>query len=171
MSTTCRLWAAPALALAIIAAGAGAAPLSASPAPRMAGAGWVGIGNPNDKVHFKVSLPCPGSEVGFNPQPDPPGRDAAVLDLRSGADSFRLNAVTAASCSNNLHEGRGVGSCNGEGGVIVNWRITDGALGGPDTRPDAAVIEIHGDSRACPLSIAGPLGGGNVKMQAPPEGD
>ena len=131
----------------------------------------VVIGNPDTRVHLKVSLPCPGTEQGFNPQLDPPGREAAILDLRGGGSSFHLTAVEAASCSNNLHQGRGVGSCNGEGGFIINWRITDGALGGPDTRPDSVVVEIDGDGRTCPLAVAGPLGGGNLKMTAPPEPD
>ncbi len=134
----------------------------------MTGAGWVGIGNPDIKVHFKVHfkvrLPCPAPEVRLNPQPEPPGREAAVLELRSAAGIFHLSALEAASCSNNLHQGRGVGSCNGDGGFIVNWRITDGALGGPDTRPDSVVVEIDGDGRACALALAGSLGGGNVRM-------
>jgi hypothetical protein len=130
----------------------------------MAGAGWVGIGNPDTKVHLKVSLPCPALEVGLNPQPEPPGREAAELELRWGAGSFHLDALEAASCSNNLHQGRGAGSCNGESGFIINWRISDGALGGPDTRPDSVVVEIDGGGRACALALAGPLGGGNVRM-------
>ena len=159
-----RLLAASALAVAVIAAGAGTAAVSAAPAPRMTGAGWVGIGNPDTKVHFKVRLACPAPEVGLNPQPEPPGREAAVLELRSSAGSFQLSALEAASCSNNLHQGRGVGSCNGEGGFVINWRITDGALGGPDTRPDSVVVEIDGGGRACALALGGPLGGGNVSM-------
>ena len=159
-----RLLAAPAFALAVIVEGAGTAAVSASPAPGMTGAGWVGIGNPDIKVHFKVRLPCPPSEVGLNPQPEPPGRERAVLELRSAAGTFHLDAVEAVSCSNNLHQGRGVGSCNGQGGFIVDWRITDGALGGPDTRPDSVVVEIDGGGRTCALGLAGPLGGGNVRM-------
>ncbi len=157
-----RLLAASVLAPAATAAGTGTAAVSASPVPTMAGAGWVG--NPDIKVHLKVSVPCPAPEVGLNPQPEPPGRAAAVLELRSGAASVHLDALEAASCSNNLHQGRGVGSCNDEAGFIINWRITDGALGGPDTRPDSVVVEIDGAGRACALALAGPLGGGNVRM-------
>ena len=159
-----RLLAVPVLAMAVFAAGAATAAVSASPAPGLTGAGWVGIGNPDIKVHFKVRLPCPAPEVGLNPQPEPPGREGAVLELRSAAGSFQLSALEAASCSNNLHQGRGVGSCNGDGGFIINWRITDGALGGPDTRPDSVMVEIDGDGRACALALDGPLGGGNVRM-------
>jgi hypothetical protein len=159
-----RLLAAPALAAALIATGADTAAVAAAPGPRMAGAGWVGIGNPEIKVHFKVSLACPTPEVELKPHPEAPGREGAILELRSAAGAFLLDALEAASCSNNLHQGRGVGSCNGEGGFIIDWRITDGALGGPDTRPDAVVVDIDGDGRACALALAGPLGGGNVRM-------
>ncbi|MGH9225579.1 MAG: hypothetical protein ACRD2W_17745, partial [Acidimicrobiales bacterium] len=36
--------------------------------PRMVGAGWVAIGDVEDKVHLQVHLPCGGEDVGFNPQ-------------------------------------------------------------------------------------------------------
>lgn len=140
--------------------------------PRMVGGGWIAdVERPTearDRVRLGVDLPCPGEDVGFNPQPDPPGR----LQVTWSQHSFHLDAVTAASCSNNLHEGSGTGRCGDERGFVINWRLVDGddaGLGGPDTRPDTVQLEIRGPSAACSLSVAGPLGGGNLTMTAPPE--
>jgi hypothetical protein len=76
--------------------------------------------------------------------------------------------MAAASCTPGSHEGVGMGTCNGQPGFRIGWRLTDGAaLGGPDTAPDAASLEISGRSPACSLSVAGDLGGGNLKMVDP----
>ncbi len=128
---------------------------------KMVGGGWVAISDPDIKVHFAVNLLCPAAEVGFNPQPDPPGREA-LLQVRAGSDRFTLTALEAASCSNNLYEGQGMGTCNGTGnGIIIDFRFVDGGRGG--RAADSAMIRIHrgGCSR---LSLEGPLGGGNVTI-------
>lgn len=140
--------------------------------PKMVGGGWVAIGDVENReaARLAVELPCPGGDVGFNPQPDPPGR----LQLSFQGHTFHLEATTAASCSNNLHEGSGTGRCGSDAGFIIDWRLTDGddqGVGNPDIRPDTVELDIRGPSAACSLSLVGPLGGGNVKMSAPPEPD
>lgn len=144
--------------------------------PKMVGGGWVAVGDvenreaASQRARLAVELPCPGEDVGFNPQPDPPGR----LQVSVEQHTFHLEAMTSASCSNNLHEGSGTGRCGSERGFIINWRLIDGndqGVGNPDIRPDTVELDIRGPSAACSLSLAGPLGGGDLKMQAPPEPD
>lgn len=128
--------------------------------PKMVGAGWIGMGNPNDKVHVQVHLPCPAD--------DAPGGERAGLLIHQGASRFTLTALEAASCSNNLHEGSGIGACNGVGGFVIDWRLADGALGGPHVRPDMASVEVRGPGADCALAVAGPLDAGNLRMVAAP---
>ena len=140
--------------------------------PKMVGGGWVAIGNPDTKVTFGIDLPCPGEDVGFNPQPDPPGR----LEVNWEGSRFHLDEVSGSACSlggPDTHEGSGVGSCNGQP-ARVSWSFTDNGrqgIGNPDIRPDTARLEISGTTDACTLSLAGPLGGGNIDMVAAPEPD
>lgn len=157
-----RIAGASVVALAVLAGLAGSLPARAATTATMVGGGWIGVGNPDIKVHVQVHLPCPGADVGFDPQPGAPGR----LDVRQGASRFTLEAVEAASCSNNLHQGSGTGSCDGVRGFIIDWHLADGALGGPDTREDRVALEIRGPGEACSLTFAGPLGRGNLKLQA-----
>lgn len=138
-------------------------------APKLVGGGWVAVGDvenreaARNRVRLAVELPCPSEDVGFNPQPDPPGR----LQLSFEQHTFHLEALTAASCTNNLHEGSGTGRCGGEGGFIIDWRLTvddDQGVGNPDIRPDTVQLDISGPSAACTLALVGPLGGGNLTM-------
>lgn len=136
--------------------------------PKMVGAGRVVVdGSGTAQVH--AHLPCPGAEVGFNPQPDPPGRSKADLEVQVGDSRFTLTALETTSCTEGGHEGTGAGLCNGETEVMISWRLADGTLGGPDTRPDSVHLEIrragetHG-SDACTLALSGPLRSGNLQM-------
>lgn len=128
--------------------------------PKMVGAGWIGVGTPDDKVHVQVHLPCLAA--------DPRGGDGAGLFVHQGASRFTLAAVEAASCTNNLHEGSGTGTCNGVGGFVINWRLVDGAVGGPHVRPDMASVEIRGPSASCSLAVTDRVEAGNLRMVAAP---
>ena len=168
--------------LALAAAGAltAAAPARAiqdseeRPSPRIKGSGWVGYDNPDQKVHFRAQLAC-------SPPPDP---DRAIFELSWGENSFSLDRMESAGCTNNLddrgepvsssHQGSGVGTCNDEGGWIIDWKLTDGGQGrsGRDGRGDEVGVVVIGGSEgseACNLSFDGPLGGGNIKMIVGPE--
>ncbi len=129
---------------------------------RMVGSGQVG--SREAAVQVSVDLPCPGEDVGFNPQPDPPGR----LQVSWAQSRFQLDAVTAASCSTNLHEGSGIGSCGEVAGFVVNWTLTDNGRAGIGN-PDIVELEIRGDSQACALSLAGPLQRGNIQFIGNPD--
>jgi len=50
-------------------------------------------------------------------------------------------------------------------------RLADGALGGPDTRPDMASVEISGPHVRCSLAVADALSAGNLKMVAAPSAE
>lgn len=128
--------------------------------PSAVGGGWVGVGNPNEKVHIHVGLACP-SEAGV----DPTNPHKPRLELRGRSSTFSLDRMVSAFCQNNLHHGSGVGTCNGVGGFIVNWRLTDGGLGGPDTREDRVEIRIDDPSETCSVDLAGPLEGGNINIR------
>jgi hypothetical protein len=140
----------------------------------MVGGGWVAVGDGSVRPQFQVGLPCPGEDVGFNPQPDPPGHDRARLTVHIGGERYQLDELTGAACTIDdvedregaTHEGSGLASCGGDRGFIIDWRLTDGGLGGPDT----AEISIRGPGAdvACTnnLHIGGPLGGGNLQMPA-----
>ncbi len=93
----------------------------------MVGTGWVVMDDGTARI--SVDLPCPGEDVGFDPQPEPPVR----LDLTRARSSFELDAVTTASCTNNLHEGSGTGTCGGEAGFVINWSLTDNGRSGIQT--------------------------------------
>ncbi len=164
--------AAAASAAVLVAVAATAAPALAirDEENKVVGGGWVatGIGNPKIKVHFAINLPCPAAEVGFNPQPDPPGRAPAHLRVNWGHSHLRLTELAVSACSlggPDTIEGSGVGMCDGEG-VTVSFRFTDGGergVGNP-VRPDFVDIDIQGEVPACTLSVGGPVGGGNVNM-------
>ncbi len=124
--------------------------------PKMVRAGWIGVGDPDDRVHVQVHLACLAA--------DPSGGERAGLFVHQGASRFTLTAVEAASCSNNLHEGSGTGTCNGVGGFVIDWRLVDGALGGPHVRPDMAGVEIAGPSGECSLAVTGSVDAGNLRM-------
>lgn len=131
------------------------------------------IGNPDTRVSLGLDLSCtagdPGSELQinwFNPQPDPPGREA-----------FHLEVMEQAACETGdpadrndggTHEGAGTGVCKTQTGssapARVGWRLTDSGLGGPDTRPDSLEVHISSALPACNLQVAGPLDGGNFRM-------
>ncbi len=133
--------------------------------PKMVGRGRVAVGDVENReaIRVAVHLPCPGEDVGFNPQPDPPGR----LHLSFEEHSFHLETMTAASCSSHMHEGSGTGRCGRDRGFVIDWRLTDGddqGIGNPEIRPDTVQLEIRGPGGACSLSLAGPLGGGNLAM-------
>lgn len=143
---------------------------------RMAGGGWVAVGDVENapspetgQAHITAGLSCPGAEVGFNPQPDPPGRGARLM-VRWGANEFHLTNLDASRCSlggPDTFEGSGIGECNGEG-AVVTARLTDSGgragIGNPDIRPDSVHLDIRSATGACGLLLAGPLAGGNLQM-------
>jgi len=133
--------------------------------PRMVGSDWVAYGA--EAAQVSVDLPCPGEDVGFNPQPDPPGR----LNVNWAQSRFQLDAVTTASCTNNLHQGSGVGTCGDEGGFVINWSLADNGrsgVGNPDIVPDIVRLEIDGERQACALVLDGPLQRGNIQFIGDP---
>lgn len=143
---------------------------------RMVGGGWVAVGDvenapsPQGRAQVEVGLPCPGEDVGFNPQPDPPGH----LRVAWGASRFRLVNLDASRCSlggPDTLEGSGAGVCNGEQ-ALVTFRLIDGGgragIGNPDTRRDSLRVDIRGTTPACILVLDGPLGGGNLHMVGDP---
>ncbi len=144
---------------------------------RMTGGGWVAIGDVENapapdarRAHIAVGLPCPGAEVGFNPQPDPPGH----LNVKWGGNSFRLTQIDTSRCSlggPDTFEGSGVGDCNGQRAAVA-FTLTDGGgragIGNPDTHPDSVRLDVRGATTACTLTVAGPLGGGNLHMVGDP---
>lgn len=144
---------------------------------RMVGGGWVAVGDAENapspdarRAHITVGLPCPGAELGFNPQPDPPGH----LTVRWGGNRFRLTQIDVSRCGlggPDTFEGSGSGLCNGQRAEVA-FRLTDGGgragIGNPDIRPDSVRLEVLGASAACTLSVVGTLGDGNLHMVGDP---
>lgn len=143
---------------------------------RMVGGGWVAIGDvenspsPQGRAQVEVGLSCPGEDVGFNPQPDPPGR----LRVAWGAGSFRLTDFDVSRCSlggPDTLEGSGTGVCDGERAEVA-FRFTDGGgragIGNPNDHPDSLRVDVRGATPSCTLVLDGPLGGGNLHMIGDP---
>ena len=138
----------------------------------MVGGGWLDTSD-GGRAHIQVGLPCPGEEVGFNPQPDPPGHERARLTVSVGGERYQLDEVTGARCTigdaenreggPRVHEGSGLASCGGDRGFIIDWRLTDGGIGNPDIAEVG--IRSPGEEVACQnnLHLGGPLGGGNLQ--------
>jgi hypothetical protein len=134
----------------------------------MVGGGWVPTAD-GERAHFQVGLPCPGTEAGTNPQ-GPHVRARFVVQV--GGDRYVLDELTGAACAisdpedrdGGTHQGSGLASCGGERGFNVDWRLTDGGVGNPDTAEVG--IRSPGEEVACQnnLHIGGPHVKGNLRL-------
>jgi hypothetical protein len=155
-----------AAALAVWGAARSEAVIAIIKPPELVGAATL-AGGERAGPHVRVGLPCPGEDVGFNPQPDPPGIERARLTLTVAGDRYELDEVRSSACTADgpamTHAGTGTASCGSDVGFIVNWRITDAGLGGPDTAEVG--IESPGEAISCSnnLRVGGQLADGNLR--------